>query len=85
MEAEKLNTASLSIYPPPLSLAYCFLDNDKTPMGVGEGALTAVQHNRMGLQPVLKGNEDKAILSGSLKADPSTAGLQKLLWQVLPA
>lgn len=49
MEAGKLNTASLNIYPPHLSLAYCFLDNDKTPMGVREGAQTAVQHNRMGL------------------------------------
>lgn len=85
MEAGKLNTASLNIYPPHLSLVYCFLDNDKTPMGVGEGALTAVQHNCMGLQPVSGGNEDKAILSGSLRADPNTAGLQKLLWQVLPA
>ena len=70
MEAGKLNTASLNIYPPHRSLAYCFLHNDTSPLGVGEKAQTAVQHNCMGLQQASGGNENKAVLSEGLKADP---------------
>lgn len=79
MEAGKLNTASLNIHSPHLSLGYCFLHNENVPLGVGEQALTTARYNHVLLGQVSGGNENKAILSGSLKADPNKAELQKTI------
>lgn len=84
MEAGKLNTASLNKYPPHLSLGYCFLIMTIYLWELENGDSTTAQSNHTVLDQVAGGNEDKAILSGSLKADPNKAELQKTIVEIFP-
>ena len=64
--------ASLNIYPPQHSLAYCSRHNDNLPLGGWErGTRCWIRYRG--------GNKNKAILSGSLRADPNTAALQNII------